>query len=146
MKDNVYKQPYSYVVEDINTVAQSVKTHAGAGGQWGRKPLYTDVAKYENCAPIVSISAPEDGASFVSPDIITLNAEVADLDGSINQVIYYNGNEKISESNSYPFSINMTNFTSCDYSIVSVAYDHSGNSTMSLPVSFSIVAEPYLTK
>jgi|GEM_PF-1309403 len=139
LKDAVFTPPYAYTLENLSTVAASVKNGAGAGGRWRTLPLYTDIAGLSGAMPVISVSEPTNGSSFNNPSSMTITANTS---ASVSSVEFYNGTVKLGEDQSPPFSYSLSSFTSCTYSIVAVATDHSGNKTMSWPVSVTVSAKP----
>nr|WP_315247071.1 sugar-binding protein [uncultured Flavobacterium sp.] len=138
-KDNIFTPPYIMPIEDLSTVAASVKNGAGAGGRWRALPLYTDTALQSNKAPSVSITSPIDTTLFSNVNSITINANASDTDGTVAKVEFYSGTTKLGEDTSAPYSYTISNPAACtSYSIVAIAIDNSGNTTMSIPVMFSV--------
>ena len=98
-----------------------------------------------NQPPTVSISQPLDGAAFVAPASITLNANAADPDGSISKVEYYAGSAKIGEATSSPYAVSWADVPAGDYVLTAKAYDDQLASTVSAPVNI-VVSEPSGTR
>jgi len=141
-KDAVFSVPYAYSVESLNTVAQTVSTHARAGGKWGTLPAYNETAGLYNKAPVVSILVPADGSVLSDPATLTITAVASDQDGTISKVEFYNGTLKLGEATTAPYTCTMTSLSSCSYSLVAVARDNSGNATMSWPVTVTVNQQP----
>jgi lysophospholipase L1-like esterase len=57
-----------------------------------------------NVAPTVAITSPADSAAFDAPANITINVNATDTDGEVTKVEFYNGEEKIGENSTAPFS------------------------------------------
>ena len=62
-----------------------------------------------NNPPAVSISVPADGANFFANDNINITAEAADTDGSIAKVEFFQGDAKLGESTTSPYSLTWRN-------------------------------------
>jgi len=91
-----------------------------------------------NPAPTVSISSPSNGASFVSPVNITINATANDSDGTITKVEFYNGTTKLGEDISSPYSYTWNNVAQGSYSITAKATDNAGATGTSAAVSITV--------
>ncbi|RYE14521.1 MAG: hypothetical protein EOP51_28015, partial [Sphingobacteriales bacterium] len=92
-----------------------------------------------NVNPTVSISSPSNGASFVAPATITINATATDSDGSISKVEFYNGTQKIGEDLTTPYTFVWSNVVSGSYSITAVATDNSSGTGTSAVVTVQVV-------
>lgn len=79
-----------------------------------------------NKAPTVSISAPNNNASFTAPASITINAAATDSDGSIAKVDFYNGTTLLGSDNSSTYSHTWSNVAAGTYTIKVVATDDDG--------------------
>lgn len=91
-----------------------------------------------NQAPTVSITSPANGSKFTAPASITISASASDADGSIARVEFYNGNTKLGEDQSSPYSYNWSNVAAGSYTLTAKAYDNSGASTSSSGISISV--------
>lgn len=83
------------------------------------------VSSTENITPTVSISSPTDGAFYPEGEEITISASANDLDGTIQQVDFYQNNILIGSDNSAPFSIQWTS-THGNYALTAKATDDGG--------------------
>jgi Bacterial Ig domain/Secretion system C-terminal sorting domain len=92
-------------------------------------------------APAVSLTNPIEAASFTAPASITLNATASDVNGTIQQVSFYNGSTLLGTDNTNPYSFNWTNITAGSYALTAKATDNDGLSTVSVPVHI-VVNEP----
>lgn len=80
-------------------------------------------------APVVTITSPEDGATFTEPASVTLTADASVEDGSIAKVEFYNGAVKLGEDATSPYSFTWDNVQAGDYTLDAKAIDASGAST-----------------
>jgi hypothetical protein len=92
----------------------------------------------ENGPPTVSIASPAAGATFSAPASITLTANAADLDGTVEDVTYYANGSPIGSSSSSPFTFHWTGVAAGVYALTAVATDNEGASTTSEPVSVTV--------
>ncbi|MCB0551727.1 MAG: metallophosphoesterase, partial [Phaeodactylibacter sp.] len=88
--------------------------------------------------PSVSVTAPEHGANFTSPQVVTITADASDSDGSVAQVEFFINNNSIGVDNTAPYSINYTIPGNGIYNIVASATDNNGNTTPSDIVQFTV--------
>jgi hypothetical protein len=91
--------------------------------------------------PIVSISAPADGAAFAKGAPVTITADARDVDGAIAKVEFFAGADKIGEDTSAPFSIEAQFDQDRPYTLTAKATDNSGLTTTSGPVKI-VVGNP----
>ncbi|MBC7390546.1 MAG: carbohydrate-binding protein [Opitutaceae bacterium] len=82
-------------------------------------------------APVVTLTAPLNNASFTAPASLTLSAIASDADGIVSKVEFYNGTTKLGEDITIPYTFNWTNVVSGNYSITAKATDNTGLSTLS---------------
>jgi endoglucanase Acf2 len=83
------------------------------------------VSSTENSAPTVSINSPEDGAFFPEGEQITISATASDLDGTVQQVNFYQNDVLIDSDNSAPYSVQWTS-TAGTYALTATAVDDGG--------------------
>jgi len=91
-----------------------------------------------NQNPVVSISTPEKSSSFDSPATITIHATASDPDGTIIKVEFFQGNIKIGEKLTSPYSITWKDVPEGTYSITATATDNSNSKTVSAAVSITV--------
>ncbi|WP_066966359.1 glycosyl hydrolase family 18 protein [Microbulbifer sp. Q7] len=76
-------------------------------------------------APEVSLTAPANGSSHTTGDILALTASASDSDGTISQVAFYVDGDLISTDTSAPYSANWT-ATLGSHTLSAVATDNDG--------------------
>jgi chitodextrinase len=81
-----------------------------------------------NNSPSVNITNPKDGQQFAAPASISLTATASDSDGSVSKVEFYNGDTKLGEDATSPYSFTWSNVPEGKYSVIAKAIDNSGNS------------------
>ena len=96
-------------------------------------------------APVVSITAPANKTSYVTPASVTITATASDPNGTISKVEFYNGTTLLGTATTSPYSYNWTNVAAGTYSITAVATDNSGNKTTSVAdtIKVNVVQAPY---
>jgi phosphatidylethanolamine-binding protein (PEBP) family uncharacterized protein len=92
-----------------------------------------------SAAPSVSLTSPAAGSSFGAPATIALAASASDGDG-ISRVEFYSGSALIGADALAPYTLSWTNVPAGTYSLVAVARDTTGRTTVSSTRSISVVA------
>ncbi|MFZ6658118.1 RHS repeat-associated core domain-containing protein, partial [Undibacterium sp. TJN19] len=89
-----------------------------------------------NNAPTVSLTA--NPVNATAPATIILNATVADSDGSIAKVEFYNGGSLLSTVTTAPYRFNWNDVAGGTYSLTAKATDNLGASRISTPVTVTV--------
>ena len=87
--------------------------------------------------PVVSLTSPVDGATFLDPATIQLAASASDSDG-IAKVEFFHGANKIGEDINEPYEITWSNVAAGSYTLTARATDTLTASTVSAPVSITV--------
>jgi len=90
--------------------------------------------------PTVSITSPANGASFLAPAAITINANAADSDGTVTKVEFFNGATKLGEDMDAPYSFVWSNVAIGSYTLTAKATDDMTATTTSAAVSVNVIA------
>ena len=127
------------------TITVTVKDDGGVlnGGQdtFSRQFL-VDVTRVDNKAPEVQIVSPQDGSISTVDSPINLVAEASDPDGTISKVEFFqNNNQLIGTAASNPYQVTVNNLSEGKYTFYAKATDNSGLSSVSTPVSISVLGE-----
>lgn len=94
-------------------------------------------------APVVTLSVPVTGSSFVAGANITLTATATDVGGSITKVEFYRGGSTlIGTDTTSPYSAVWNNASKGKYDLTAKATDNSGLSTTSAVVSITVTNSP----
>ncbi|HEY8402780.1 MAG TPA: DUF4832 domain-containing protein [Cytophagaceae bacterium] len=91
-----------------------------------------------NQLPTVSIISPVNTAEFSANATIPIMANASDPDGTISKVEFYNGNTKLGEDNSAPYTFNWNNVAAGSYMLTARAYDNTGAYANSSPISIVV--------
>jgi len=91
-------------------------------------------------APTVALTSPAANSDFKAPATIAINANAADADGTIVKVAFYNGNTKLGEDLTSPYSYNWSNVTAGTYTLTAKATDNSGLITTSASLVLTVKA------
>jgi len=93
-----------------------------------------------NQPPAIRISSPLKSASFTSPASITIDATANDPDGALIKVEFFQGNIKIGERVSAPYSFTLKELPAGTYNLKAVATDNLKASSESSILQFTVVA------
>jgi hypothetical protein len=116
------------VTAALNGYARAIEVEA-----WGTKGL-------SNTPPTVSLTSPADGAAFVTPVNITLNANASDSDGTIQQVTFMANGAPVGTALTSPYTFTWNNVPAGTYTVTAVATDNDGAMTTSAPVTITVTA------
>ena len=89
-------------------------------------------------SPEISISSPSENAMFPENSTIDIQVTASDPDGSVSKVEFFNGNEKLGEDLTSPFSFAWQNPSKGSHVIKAKAIDNTGVSGVSLPIGILI--------
>jgi len=103
----------------------------------------TYTATYEAVAivnqhPIVSVTAPSDGATITQGTPTPVAASASDPDGTVTSVEFFDGTTSLGSDNSAPYAVNWTPTTLGAHSLTARATDNGGASTTSAPVNVNV--------
>ncbi|MBI4663922.1 MAG: Ig-like domain-containing protein [Verrucomicrobia bacterium] len=88
----------------------------------------------EPVKPVVTISSPTEGAVIPASGDVAIAANAADADGTVVKVEFFEGDNKIGEDTTAPFSISWKPSAERSYTLTAKATDNTGDSATSLPV------------
>ncbi|MFH0879672.1 MAG: glycan-binding surface protein, partial [Lentisphaerota bacterium] len=93
-----------------------------------------------NRRPTSSISSPSNGAAFIAPASITINATASDMDGTVTQVVFYAGSSNVGADATSPYSVTWLNVGVGAYAFTARALDNSGGIGTSAVVNVTVNA------
>ena len=86
-----------------------------------------------NATPVVNLTSPSNGASFVAPAQVSLAATASDSDGSISRVEFLQNGNVIGSTNVPPYAMTWSNVAAGTYALTARATDNrSGTGTSAL--------------
>ncbi|MDB5255751.1 MAG: C-terminal target protein [Chitinophagaceae bacterium] len=88
-----------------------------------------------NQAPVVTLTAPANNATFSAPASINVTANASDADGTINIVEFFNGSVSLGTDATSPYAFSWTNVAAGTYTITAKATDNAGATTVSSAVT-----------
>jgi Leucine-rich repeat (LRR) protein len=84
-----------------------------------------------NSPPTVAITSPTNGASFIAPATITIQAAASDSDGSVTNVQFFDGNTSLGNVSSSPYNLSVSLGVG-SHPLIVVASDNRGGTTAAL--------------
>jgi Bacterial Ig domain/PA14 domain/Secretion system C-terminal sorting domain/HYR domain/Bacterial protein of unknown function (DUF839) len=90
-----------------------------------------------NIPPTVTITSPANGASIPAGTVATMNVTANDPDGTITKVAFYANGVKLGEDTTSPYQTS-GNAEAGIYKLTAIAYDNSGDSTISDTVTITM--------
>jgi len=128
----------------ITTGFKTIKVVMEGGGFNLDKLTFT----MANKAPTVKITSPTGTEAYKTPIDITITTEAEDEDGKIEKVEFYDGEEKIGESTSSPYSYEWKEVPAGEHTLKAKATDDGGLTGESEIVSFKVTQTqgPYLNE
>jgi len=89
--------------------------------------------------PLVRITSPANGSfTYATSATLVLTADATDLDGTITNVQFFAGANKVADISGSPWTAYWSNAVSGSYVLTGVAADNTGATTVSAPVSVSV--------
>ncbi len=134
---------YNKTIADNTIVRFYFSYQVPAGGERNSSLNPHDYVAGTTCvtgAPTVSITTPIEAASFNAPASITIGATAADVNGTVQQVAFYNGATLLGTDNTSPYSFNWTNVAAGNYALTAKATDNDGLVSTSIPVNIVVNA------
>jgi hypothetical protein len=92
-----------------------------------------------NQPPTVSLTSPADNTTVTKGSTVTISADAADSDGSVDRVEFYAGSVLINMDGAAPYSFDWTPPVTGTFVITARAYDFDGGVTTSQPVTVNVV-------
>lgn len=89
-----------------------------------------------------ALTAPTEGATFVASAAITLAADASAASGTIAKVEFFNGEIKLGEATTSPYSFTWSNVAAGSYALTAKATDNAGATTTSAAVNITVIS-PY---
>lgn len=119
-----------FVVGDLNEYGRVYMSTAGRGIVMARR-----IGASTNVPPVVSITSPSNGTTYLKGDNITFTASASDPDGTISLVEFYDGNILLGSVTSAPYDYTWTNLPAGTHQITAYATDDFGVTTASQAIT-----------
>lgn len=95
-----------------------------------------------SASPTVAITSPASGATITSPASVTLQATASDADGTVAKVEFFQGDTKLGEDTTAPYSFVWNNIQSGSYVLTARVTDNVGLTSGSAPVALRVNNPP----
>jgi chitodextrinase len=130
--------PYQFNWIAVTGSAQlTARATDNKGNQTTSTAISITVNSPSNTPPIVSITSPANGATFITGAFVNITANASDADGSVSKVEFMVNGTKVGEDLSAPYSYSWTSVVG-NAQITAVATDNSGSHTTSAAVSITV--------
>ena len=93
-----------------------------------------------NSLPAVTLTQPTDGAPFASPATVNLSATASDGDGTVTKVEFFNGEAKLGEDTTAPYSVAWSGVAPGTYTLTARATDDLGGASTSAASTITVSA------
>ncbi len=93
-----------------------------------------------NNPPTVSLTYPENGATFIAPATLRLAAAAEDGDGSIDRVEFLRNGTVIGTAGTAPYAVTLTDVAAGSYTLTARAVDDRGATTLSASIGITVEA------
>ena len=93
-----------------------------------------------NAAPTVAITEPRAEATFVDPPSIEIAAEANDVDGTVSEVRFFEGERFLGSDTTAPYAFSWTPVEPGTYTLRAEAEDDGGAVRLSTPVAITVLA------
>ena len=135
--------PWTYAWQ--NAAAGSYQLTAIATDNLGAKTTSVAVPIRVNTPPTVALTAPANQSVFPPGGVITLTANAADSDGTIQKVEFFSDGTKLGEKTSIPYSFSWNGAATGPHALTARATDNNGAQTSSAAVNIRVNAAPSAT-
>jgi predicted phage tail protein len=112
------------------------------GGSWTSAAVTLTVNAPANQPPVVTLTAPVNGATFTAPATITLTASASDPEGRLSRVEFYVSGTLITSDTAAPFTLPIPNVPAGSYSFTARAVDLDGLSATTAAAMVTVNAQP----
>lgn len=136
--------PYEYSIIDISPGAYefSAIAYDNDGDETISNTISITVNEKINIPPVITLTSPSDGESFIEGVEIILQAEASDSDGFVSKVEFYQNATLLGDDNNSPYTYEWNNFQLGTYVITAKVYDDLGLTINSESISINIVEPP----
>jgi hypothetical protein len=107
-----------------------------------RPKLVLQFDENTNRRPSVALTAPNEGASYIHSDTITLSADANDPDGSVTQVDFFYNNLWLGVDTTVPYTLTWSGAPAGSHSLTAVATDDAYASATSAAVTINKLPPP----
>ncbi|WP_240966082.1 glycosyl hydrolase family 18 protein [Pseudoflavitalea sp. G-6-1-2] len=91
-----------------------------------------------NVPPVVNLTSPTAGTTYIAPAIVNIEATASDADGTVKKVEFYNGTNLLGTDSTSPYQYTWSNVPAGNYSITAKATDNASATTTSTAVAITV--------
>lgn len=124
-------------ITDGSVGTPDIGAYEYGGEEWVPGYRAVSVVPAPNTPPVVSITAPSNNSSYTQGANVTITANATD-NGGVTKVEFYNGNTKIGEDLTSPYSFAWNNVPAGTHSLTARATDNQNATTTSAVVSITV--------
>ncbi|PVY40665.1 DUF4082 domain-containing protein [Pontibacter virosus] len=124
------------------TYALTAKATDNVGAAASSAVVNITVSSSTNQVPTVSITSPANNATFTAPASVSIAATASDTDGTVSRVEFFNGDTKLGEDTSSPYSYTWGSVAAGSYQITARATDNAGAVATSAVVNITVNPAP----
>ena len=126
--------PYAYTWSGVTAGSYGLtavaRDNAGATTTSAARTVTVSPAS-SNQPPVVSLTAPANGAVYTAPALIAITATASDTNGTVTVVEFYAGTTMIGSNTTAPYSMSWNSVPAGTYALTAVARDNAGAMTVS---------------
>lgn len=134
--------PYSYNWANAPAGTHSITARATDNRNAIANSAVITITIVANSRPAVALTSPANNASLTAGTAVSINATASDADGSVSKVEFYNGNTKLGEDASAPYSFSWSNVPAGTHIITARATDNLGATQTSAAITITVTANP----
>jgi M6 family metalloprotease-like protein len=135
-----FTAPYSYTWNNVPAGVYNITALAIDNLGASASSTRNNIAVVTNQAPTVSITSPLTNAGYAAPATIVINADAADVDGTIWKVEFYNGSTWLGSDFTAPYSYTWNNVAAGVYNITALAIDNMNATASSTRNNIAVTA------
>ncbi|SFH06693.1 Por secretion system C-terminal sorting domain-containing protein [Pontibacter chinhatensis] len=129
---------YTWSNVTVGAYQLMAKAFDNLGAESSSSIVSISVNEPDNIAPIVVLTSPDTGATFTAPATITITADASDIDGSITKVEFYQGETKLGERLTSPYTYTWSDVGTGSYNLTAKATDNKGAVAVSNMVNITV--------
>lgn len=126
-----FAMPYSMVWSNVMPGNYQISAVAVDDSELRSEPAHVDVIVTGNVPPLINLTRPTNGASYIGPATVQLQASASDPDGLVTRVQFFQGTALLSTISNAPYNFNWTNVAVGTYALYAVALDNAGAASTS---------------
>ncbi len=137
--------PYSYTWTGVVAGTYSITAKATDNGGATTTSAAITVVVIPNKVPTVSITAPQNNATFEGGTNIILTASAADADGTVSKVEFYNGTTLLGSATTSPYTYTWPAVAAGTYTVTAKATDDKGGigTSTAVKITVTVPQSPY---